>query len=731
MSDTYTWAEVSSEEEEEGVNRLFEPDRLIGMFKGFTEEGLEFRAEIVSPYQPSEELTPRIGQFLLVELGSPDEAALGRITRFFPVGVLAGREGDEYLAEMQRSNNEVPAQLKESRLRYNVKVRLLGGLRLDHRSGGRRPLFIPTVRKLPHLGARVALPGEEILSFLCNLGAQTDTAQPIGYFSLGEIIYNGGESTGEDFLLPQPQSFPVNFDVKSLISRRSFIFARAGYGKSNMLKLLISQLYADDGPKDRSDRSVGMLVLDPEGEYFWPDEDRRPGLCNVPHLKDKVAVFTDRLEPNPYYGSWKIGGIRLDVRELRPSDVVSLCIPEDRQNQQNVAKLRGLQSNQWRQLIDYVAENGHNADEKQIQTIAGFRGSEGVEARAMRSNIVTIVNRLHDPDGTLQTQVAKMLAEGMIVVVDLSLVTGSIGLQISGLLLKSIFDYNQYNFTSSGGGTGIIPTIAVLEEAQSVLSRRASDESPFVQWVKEGRKYGLGAIMVTQQPGSMAPELLSQGDNFFTFHLLSANDLKTLQQHNAHFSDDILASVLNEPIKGNFFFWSAPDQPFVLSARILNFDTIGTDVPGAQHITAPLDVRANRFQGEVREAELGLATAVRETITSTSTADGKGVEFYGLPNQHSSRNTYLACYKPRLSIQAAKKLDEDSRARFCGSREGQFVQDQHLENALKKSGIVAEVKRVEARRSDGKAGDYYLIPLSVFDGQEPRIRETLSLKDDK
>ena len=162
--------------------RLFEPDRLIGMFKGFTEEGLEFRAEIVSPYQPSDDLAPRIGQFLLVELGSPDEAALGRITRFFPVGVLAGQEGDEYLAEMHRSHTEVPAQLKERRLRYNVKVRLLGGLRVDHGTNGSRARFVPTVRKLPHLGARVGLPGDEVLAFLCNLGAQTDTAQTIGHF---------------------------------------------------------------------------------------------------------------------------------------------------------------------------------------------------------------------------------------------------------------------------------------------------------------------------------------------------------------------------------------------------------------------------------------------------------------------------------------------------------------------------------------------------------------------
>ena len=697
------------------------------MFKGFTEEGLEFRAEIVSPYQPNEDLTPRIGQFLLVELGSPDEAALGRITRFFPVGVLAGREGDEYLAEMQRSHTEVPAQLKERRLRYNVKVRLLGGLRVDRGNSGDHPKFVPTVRKLPHLGARVSLPGDEVLAFLCNLGAQTSTAQTIGYFSLGEMIYNGGEPAGEDFLISQPQSLPVNFDVKSLISRRSFVFARAGYGKSNMLKLLISQLYAGEGPKDASGRNVGMLILDPEGEYFWPDENKRPGLCNVPHLKDKIAVFTNRLEPSPYYGSWKVGGIKLDVRELKPSDVVSLCLPEDRQNQQNVNKLRGLRRDQWRNLIDLVAEHGHNAEEGQIQRMAGFRESDaGVESRAMRSNLVTIVNRLHDPEGTLQERVTKLLAEGMIVVVDLSLVTGSIGLQISGLLLKSIFDHNQYNFTSSEGGKGIIPTIAVLEEAQSVLGRRANDESPFVQWAKEGRKYGLGAIMVTQQPGSMAPELLSQGDNFFTFHLLSAHDLKTLQHHNAHFSDDILASVLNEPIKGNCFFWSAPDQPFVLPARILNFDDVGTNMPESGEVTESVEVRAGQYEGEARQAESKLVEAVRRTLFPSAT--GEGVEFYELPDQHPMHDSVVACYKPRLSAQVATKLDEDGQARFCNST-GSFVGDEYLESALKRSGILSSVDSIMASRpTDSKAGPFYIIPKAVLEGQDVSIRSTLELE---
>ena len=704
--------------------RLFEEDRLIGLFKGFAEEGLEFRAEIVSPYQDSEDLAPRIGQFLLVDLGSSDEAALGRITRCFPVGILAGQEGDEYLADMRRSNEEVPVQLKKQRLRYNVKVRLLGGIRIDHGADESLPRFVPTVRKLPHLGAKVSLANDEVMKFLCDRGAQTDTGQTIGHFSLGEMVYNG-KNKREGFLHYQPQEFPVNFDVQSLISRRSFVFARAGYGKSNMLKLLISQLYDGDGAKDRKGRPVGTLILDPEGEYFWPDDDDRPGLCNVPHLKDKIAVFTDRLEPNPYYGSWKRGGIKLDVRELRPSDVVSLCIPEDRQNQQNVAKLRGLHPNRWRQLIDFVEEHGHNAEEKQIQKIAGFRESEGVEARAMRSNLVTIVNRLHDSDGNLQTRILEMLSQGMIVVVDLSLVSGSIGLQISGLLLKSIFDHNQYNFTSAEGGRGIIPTIAVLEEAQSVLGRRAKEESPFVQWAKEGRKYGLGAVMVTQQPGSMDPALLSQGDNFFTFHLLSANDLRTLQQHNAHFSDDILANILNEPIKGNCFFWSAPDQPFVLPARILNFDSVGNDFPDAQTAAAPITVRASQFESEARKAEEELAQAVLATIKAINS--GAGVAFYSLPNDHSYATIAWAVYKPRLSAQIAAKLSEDNRKRFC-SQGGTWLYDRYLEEGLRRSGIVREAKMIKARRDGNRVGDYCLIPKTALAGQTPPIQGELILE---
>ena len=693
---------------------LFDDKCLIGMFKGFAEEGLEFRAEIVSPYNPDEDLTPRIGQFLLVELSSTTEAALGRITRFSPVGLMADREGDEYLAEMHRARSAVPAELKERRLRYSVKIRLLGGITSGHGPDGKLA-FVPTARRLPHLGARVAVPSEDVLRFLCSLSATTPEAAPIGDYALGELVYNGGGPTGVEYIEARSPHLEVTFDVHSLMARRTFIFARAGYGKSNMLKLLLAQLYTNGAPKDTAGRPVGVLVLDPEGEYFWPDERDRPGLSNVSHLKDHLAVFTDRRAPNIYYESWKVGGVRLDLRDLKPADVVALCVSTDRQEQQNINKLRSLPQERWRRMVDYVAEHGHNAEPDTIAALTGLNNLSEVEASAMRSNLTAILNRLHDPDGTLQNNLLDLLREGMTVVVDLSLLSTQASLQVSGLLLKQIFDHNQRSFTNAASAeAGVVPTIAVLEEAQSVLGPRSDDESPFVAWAKEGRKYGLGAVMVTQQPGSISPQLLSQGDNFFTFHLLSAHDLKTLQHHNAHFSDDILAGVMNEPIAGNCYFWSAPYQPFVLPVRISDFSQTATDMPTDPAVlNAPAGVRAEKLDTEAAAAAEALQTAVSEAI---SPAAGRGVKFYQLPETARSQHPgSVACYRPELAAVAANYLPDGLHAKFANRGRGGtwYVSDQSLSEALTGLGISDGLQTVRAVRDD-KLGDYCILPQDLI-----------------
>ncbi len=60
--------------------KLFEKENIIGIFRGFSQGGLEFHAELVLPYRNSFQSIPMHGQFLLIQLESEGEAVLGRIT---------------------------------------------------------------------------------------------------------------------------------------------------------------------------------------------------------------------------------------------------------------------------------------------------------------------------------------------------------------------------------------------------------------------------------------------------------------------------------------------------------------------------------------------------------------------------------------------------------------------------------------------------------------------------
>ena len=696
------------------ADNLFNPDRQIGTFKGFTESGLEFAAEIVSPYRADEDLTPRAGQLLLVELNTPEEAMLGRITRFVPVGVMAGAEGDEYLASMSRLSQDIPEQLKEDRLRYNVRVKLLGGIRLNG-DDTQQLRFVPSVRKLPHLGARVAYPSGTMLDFLCRLGARGALrGTAVGYYALGEVVYNGGQNAGEDFFVTLPEKIEVHFDVQSLVGKRTFVFARAGYGKSNLMKFLLAELYRCQPTVTMRDRErlVGTLVFDPEGEYFWPDEHGRPGLCDVPHLRKRLALFTNRDAPNPYYSSWKVGNIRLDLRQCPPSQVVKLCISEDRQEHQNVIKIRTIGMQNWPRLVDLLHSDAYNATDADVRTATGIANLSEVECNAMRSNLVPIIHTLHDPDSLLLKSVPQLLRKGKIVVVDISLVSGPIGLQVAGMLLSGIFHNNQESFTDPGRGR-LIPTIAVLEEAQSVLGRSAKEGSPFVEWTKEGRKYSLGAMLVTQQPGSITPELLSQGDNFFAFHLLSAHDLKTLQFHNAHFSDDVLAHLLNEPIRGNAYFWSAPHQPFVLPARIRSFEQeYRRHVVAEEQAREVVETGLSEIMGAHQAMVARLATEARK-ILETGRAKLYGIE---------ADNSRVLVYKPRLAALVAETMTDEERREHCaGGQDGMtFLSDTVLDEVIATCGLsTGSVKQVKARRSsDTSDKDFYALSREMLQDVE-------------
>jgi hypothetical protein len=332
---------------------------------------------------------------------------------------------------------------------------------------------------------------------------------------------------------------------------------------------------------------------------------------------------------NPYYGSWKAGEVRLDIRDLPPRDVIGIALSPDRQEQQNVLKLKSLTDISWRQLVDLIYSQHLQATDGDIGRLLCYSPAQiqnsAAEIGAARSNMNNIVRLLHDPSSQLLTGTLQSLTEGHIVIIDISLLSSSAGNTIAGLILRRIFSHNQENFT---GGQSPIPVVAVIEEAQSVLGRRIEDSSPFVEWVKEGRKYDLAAILVTQQPGSLAPELLSQADKWFSFHLLSEGDAYVLGKYNSHYSDDILAHLIAEPIPGNCFMWSAPHQPFVLPVRARSFEQLyKANVMLDSSAEALIGISAQKIQTDVTSRYGELANKLRDALK------GNNVKFIEIPQK--------------------------------------------------------------------------------------------------
>ncbi|MDD9851550.1 MAG: DUF87 domain-containing protein [Gammaproteobacteria bacterium] len=551
--------------------QLFRREKTVGIFRGFQQGGLEFRADLVLPYKNEFESIPMHGQFLLVQLGTPDEAVLGRITSFSSEGKLSFGDGEEFNLRAAREDRDVPEELREQYLKYRVNMRVLGVLR---KSDGKLN-FVSSHRRLPHVGSKVAFPSDDVLR---EIAGHNIKGAPIGHLAFGEYIYAAADDKAN---LPEwtqivSPEIKVNFPIESLASRRSFVFARAGFGKSNLNKLLFSELYKTTPHVDkRGGRKVpvGTVIFDPDGEYFWPDDKGRPGLCDVPALEDKLVVFTERRNPSAFYQSFVAGGTKLDIRRLRPGDVISIALSPDRQEQQNVRKLRGLPQDRWEQLVDLIDNAGNTTPLKELYKLLDLTSNQEVEALAARGNMTAIVKMLHDKSSQLMDILIHSLSEGKLCVVDVSQMRGGQSLVLSGLILRRIFDRNQKEFTAAEPKT--IPTIAVVEEAQSVLNERAAAAEPYIAWVKEGRKYDLGALLITQQPGSIPVEILSQGDNWFVFHLLSIADLFSLKKANAHFSEDLLSSLLNEPIPGQGVFWSSVGgKPYPVSIRALLFENM-------------------------------------------------------------------------------------------------------------------------------------------------------------
>jgi uncharacterized protein len=449
------------------------------------------------------------------------------------------------------AERELSERDKQKMFSYTYKVKILGAYTSDGKD------FTTAVRKLPVVSyhARHLTPRE----FDNILNKANENGVEIGKLCIGDDI-----QLDKNYIL---------FDINKLREKRTMIFAQSGFGKTNLMKALIFNMIGDI--------SYGKLIFDLNGEYFLKGPKTYGlGDINEKKIKENLIVYTDKKLPTKYKDRFiNCGSVKLNMhKHLTIGDILSFSTGFS-----EVMKsfLLYLDDNQAEDFISNINEYVDDPAKLHKQFPDFWDTKKEASSRntiaAIRKRLAFLVDEnkgLHLGKSTLMEDVFKYLKQGKTVIIDLSLKDNVEASIISTMIVRKLFDTNKLNFTADKQDA-LINTVLCVEEAQNVLSEEfvKSNANPFVRVAKEGRKFGLGLIAITQRPSAISEEIRTQAENFFTFHMGNSDDLKALIRSNINYDGVISKFIQTETIPGNLYMVSA-NQSFALPVRVVNFEKL-------------------------------------------------------------------------------------------------------------------------------------------------------------
>lgn len=135
-----------------------------------------------------------------------------------------------------------------------------------------------------------------------------------------------------------------------------------------------------------------------------------------------------------------------------------------------------------------------------------------------------------EEDGSSEKDIDSLLRRWIgsnkpITILDLSGIPSDILQTTIGALLRILYEALFWGRSLSQGGRHR-PLLVVMEEAHIYLNNESNGMASKVvkRIVKEGRKYGIGAMIVSQRPSEIDPTILSQCGTFFALRLTNASD---------------------------------------------------------------------------------------------------------------------------------------------------------------------------------------------------------------
>jgi DNA helicase HerA-like ATPase len=453
------------------------------------------------------------------------------------------------------AERELSERDKQKMFSYTYNVKILG----TYTDNGTSISFTTAVRKLPtvsyiarHLNKREI---ESILNKTNENGVQ------IGHLCVGETVFH--------------EKGPILFDINKLRDKRTMIFAQSGFGKTNLVKVLISNM--------TSDTSYGKLIFDLNGEYFLRGTKTYGlGDINEKTVRENIVVYSDKDFPAEYNNSKRFvsaGKVLLNMhKHLSVGDILNFSAGFS-----DVMKsfLQYLDDEGVSDFIEKIDD--YVADPRQLHIdFPDFfaqkkEASAQTTVAAIRKRIRHLIDEdkgLHLGSSQLVENVFEYLKQGKTIIVDLSLKDNTDASIISTILVRKLFDNNKKEFTSNKPG-GVVNTVIFVEEAQNVLSEEfvKSNANPFVRVAKEGRKFGLGLVAITQRPSAISEEIRTQAENFFAFHMGNSDDIRALVKSNVNYDGVISNFIQRETIRGNLYMVSS-DQAFALPVRVSEFEKL-------------------------------------------------------------------------------------------------------------------------------------------------------------
>ncbi|MFO7618598.1 MAG: ATP-binding protein, partial [Thermoplasmata archaeon] len=258
---------------------------------------------------------------------------------------------------------------------------------------------------------------------------------------------------------------------------------------------------------------IGLLILDPHGEYMDGGKEGLKGLMHHPDAGNLEMYVTRECEGNA-------STVRISTSEIKVQDVENLW-PFTEPQKEFLNAVSGRDRDDW---INYILDNeagtmfadfNEHYNELSIAVVKRRVGT------LERSSFIT-----RDPRISMTRTIIEQLHGGKVVLVDLAGVNEKEELLVSSVLARAVFRKNQELFKSKADFKAIPPTLIALEEAQRVFNRAWGGIFP--QIAREGRKFKTGLCAISQQPKLIDNEVISQFNTLVILGLADRQDRERL-----------------------------------------------------------------------------------------------------------------------------------------------------------------------------------------------------------